>query len=291
MPELKNVVRICLFLVCSAGFKGIAFGEETSYSADSLMATFKKGSTVSVKGTEITLTGVVAEIKKSSLIFKSSENDKVVCDLDTPFVGSVAPVVGKPFTVVGKVKGRGMLGNVTLERCGTPATALASTAISAVAEPVHETVVEPAPLTELPINQPVEPSAAERKPSTATPAVATRAPTIPATHPVITSFADANPVDTALPVRPDIPTVTQTPAPIEEQPQSPAPRQASSLSPGLLRVLAFAMVAILGIIALLKVGSIFAARMRPKTNLTVTEKVRRDALEALLAADKKKKVG
>jgi len=47
--------------------------QERTYSADSLMAAFEKGSKVSPKGTEIVFRDVVVESKKSKVIFKSSD--------------------------------------------------------------------------------------------------------------------------------------------------------------------------------------------------------------------------
>ena len=80
-PSLYTIV------VGFLSFTTLALPQEPSYSADSLMAAFKKGSTTAVKGTEITLSGVGAEIKKSSLIFKSADNEQVTCELISPLLG------------------------------------------------------------------------------------------------------------------------------------------------------------------------------------------------------------
>jgi hypothetical protein len=94
-----------------------AKAQESTYSADALTATFEKGSQISVKGTEIFLRDVVAETRNSRVIFKNSQSDRVICDLppsvphDTPFA------VGNELRVKGRVRGRGLLGNVTLDDC------------------------------------------------------------------------------------------------------------------------------------------------------------------------------
>src|SRR6185436_8543506 len=113
----KYVVIICF--LCSIA---PAFAQDATYSADSLMATFEKSSNVSLKGKEITLTSTVIELRRSNIVFKSSSNDKVICDLSSP-LNNVQPAVGQPLTVVGKVRGRGMLGNVTLDGCSIASTA------------------------------------------------------------------------------------------------------------------------------------------------------------------------
>src|SRR5436190_179836 len=87
VPMLQNPLMtkrrhfsLCGIFMCLLGFAAHTRAEDQPYSADSLVATFKKGSNVSVKGTAITLSGVVIEVKKSSVVFKSSENDKVICE-------------------------------------------------------------------------------------------------------------------------------------------------------------------------------------------------------------------
>jgi hypothetical protein len=107
---------------------GLAFGmmslilqvtaQETIYSADSLMAKFEKGSKVSVKGTQIILRDVVAESEDMKVTFKSLHNNRVICKLVTSNEDQSKPVsVGSEITVTGKVRGRGLLGNVTLDNC------------------------------------------------------------------------------------------------------------------------------------------------------------------------------
>jgi hypothetical protein len=94
-----------------------AKAQESTYSADSLMATFEKGSQISVKGTEIFLRDVVAETRNSRVIFKNSQSDRVICEL-APSVQHDTPLaVGSELRVKGRVRGRGILGNVTLDDC------------------------------------------------------------------------------------------------------------------------------------------------------------------------------
>ena len=113
-------------LFCMISFKLPARAQESTYSADSLMATFERGSKASLKGVVVSFRDVVVESKNSKVIFQSSDTNKVICEL----VGSAEskpPSVGGQVTVIGKVRGRGLLGNVTLDDCSIAASA-ASTA-------------------------------------------------------------------------------------------------------------------------------------------------------------------
>ena len=94
------------------------------------MAAFEKGSKVSPKGTEIVFRDVVVESKNSKVIFKSSHSHRVICELVPSNEGhNKPPSVGSELTVTGRVRGRGLLGNVTLDYCsvalvaGSPAAA------------------------------------------------------------------------------------------------------------------------------------------------------------------------
>src|SRR5262249_37703317 len=105
-----------------------------------------------LKGTEITFTGAIAEIKASKVIFKSSANDSVICELAAPLQKNQERSVGSSLTVVGRVRGRGILGNVTLDQCRFAAP------VAVLMEPV--TVEPPLELPETPAAvrlQPVEP--------------------------------------------------------------------------------------------------------------------------------------
>jgi hypothetical protein len=135
------------FLAVSCGWlAGTALGQET-HSADSLMAAFEKGSQISLKGVEIAFSGVVTEATFSRVMFKSSRNDRVICELVSAMrQGNPKSLVGNHLTVVGKVRGRGMLGNVTLDQCRLAATdAVPAETAKAVLEesPAPETSEEP----------------------------------------------------------------------------------------------------------------------------------------------------
>jgi len=104
-------------LFCTISLTLPAAAQESTYSADSLMAAFEKGSKVSPKGTEIVFRDVVVESKNSKVIFKSSHRDKVICELVSNKNHNKPPSVGSELTVTGKVRGRGLLGNVTLDYC------------------------------------------------------------------------------------------------------------------------------------------------------------------------------
>jgi hypothetical protein len=95
-----------------------ATGQETIYSADSLMAKFERGSKVSLKGTQITFRGTVAESDDMKVTFKSSHSGRVICRLVASNENQGKPaLVGSETTVTGKIRGRGLLGNVTLDDC------------------------------------------------------------------------------------------------------------------------------------------------------------------------------
>src|SRR5262245_8018899 len=141
-----KVGSLVVLLVSLIWLSVIALAQDTSYSADSLMAAFNKGSQASLKGSEVTVTGVVAEIRKSRVVFKSLANDKVICELVSSIALEGHPV-GSSLTVVGKVRGRGMLGNVTLDECNLRSSKTASTEPTVI-EPPPAPPVEPIPAVE-----------------------------------------------------------------------------------------------------------------------------------------------
>jgi hypothetical protein len=119
--------RLFFIIVCIVSFSFDALSQDTQFSADSLMAAFDKNPQSSLRGSQITLTGVIAEIKKSSVVFRSSRNDKVICELvSSSGNGLEGHRLGSPLTVVGKVRGRGVLGNITLDQCKAVVTEIAS---------------------------------------------------------------------------------------------------------------------------------------------------------------------
>jgi hypothetical protein len=131
------------FLSCMISLASSVTAQESTYSADSLMATFEKGSKVSPKGAQIALRGIVAENKNSKLVFRSSLSYRVICELAPGSVGqqSRPPSVGSEITVIGKVKGRGLLGNVTLDNCSLAPIAAATVPT----EPAPEELATPSP--------------------------------------------------------------------------------------------------------------------------------------------------
>jgi hypothetical protein len=95
-----------------------ATGQESVYSADSLMDSFEEGSKVSPKGTQITFRDVVVESEDDKVTFKSSHNKRAICKLvPSSEHHKKLPSVGSDVTVIGKVRGRGLPGNVTLDNC------------------------------------------------------------------------------------------------------------------------------------------------------------------------------
>jgi hypothetical protein len=85
-----------------------------THSADALIKSFENKTPL--RGTVVSVRDTVVEVTESEVVFKSSGNDKVICDLgkrNRP----AASLKGSVVTVSGRVKGRGMLGNVTLEEC------------------------------------------------------------------------------------------------------------------------------------------------------------------------------
>ena len=53
----------------------------------------------------------------SKVIFKSSQSDRVICELVPPARHDKQAAVGSVLKVKGRVRGRGLLGNVTLDDC------------------------------------------------------------------------------------------------------------------------------------------------------------------------------
>ena len=144
---------------CTISLALPATAQESTYSADSLMAAFERGPKASPKGAEISLRGVVAENKNSKLIFWSSLSNRVICELAASAAPqSNLPAVGSLVTVMGKVRGRGLLGNVTLDNCSlalseastAPAEPVPSARASASPDAVLKNDSTAAPLPKLP---------------------------------------------------------------------------------------------------------------------------------------------
>jgi hypothetical protein len=264
--------------------------QNSNYSADSLMATFRKGSQP-LKGTEITVVGTIAEIKKNEVTFRSSDNDKVICELTSTIDGSNK--VGGPLTVVGKVRGRGLLGNVTLDQCHAAAVPDVASKQPPVAEPVpvqpQEVIVQPEEPAKLPVENAAAAAVATKAPA---PVTATanapndylprRSPLGPTTKPAST-VAKA---DEAATERPSL----QAPAPCNPSKSDAAKETTSGFSsytkampPGVFHAFAVMLVCIGAVLAFVK--------LRPSTGLRSSknptpEEMRRAALEALLKQKK-----
>jgi len=273
----RKVTNLFLCAVYLISFGLVAPAQDTSYSTDSLMSAFSKGLQASLKGSEITLTGVVAEIKKSRIVFKSSGNDKVICELVSSNAIEGHPV-GSVLTVAGKVRGRGLLGNVTLDQCNVPSSSIAS--------------IEPAPI-EPPLERSEEPitSVDETTPAVvADAAVVPPANANPSTGPVLAqktrSVAAPDKTASATGLVESNPAITTA-----EQPHDPVPQASSSLkivSRGIFLATVAVLLGIGVLLAFVKFGPAIAAGLRPPSFPT-TDAARRAALEALLEKDKKQR--
>jgi hypothetical protein len=285
----------CGILMILLGFALSTQAQDQSYSADSLMATFKKGSSVSVKGSEITFSGVVVEVKKSSVVFRSSDNNKVICESVSSIDGAS---VGQPLTVTGKVRGRGLLGNVTLDGCGPVSKTLV--AEKAPAPVIHNEIALPTAPVVAPVQLPTIAPTASVAPPVATKQTTRTTPRKVAAHAVEDSIR----IDDTMPQRPEMPELTipdlpgldtdtstpevpqEKPAPVRHQPRVPDQTQ-FPVTPIIVGV---------GIlIATVKVAPALASALTssfrkpaPKVE-SVVDQVRRKALEDLLAADRQKK--
>ena len=253
------------------------------YSTDSLMAAFENASKTSIRGTEITLTGEIVESKKSRMIFKSSRNDKVICELASPINGGII-IAGGSITVVGRVRGRGLLGNVTLDECrltSTPSVeAIASTAT--VEEPA--TVEPPNEPTEAATETPLVNKDAEA-PTPDAPKVSSTSPSpnrlasTPA--PRVTSIPDDSKRSEEL--EPSVKVLESSQAGIQQGSTSRKPflLNHSYVLGGVLIVVSFLAVVIL--------RPAFKDRFGTHSDASSSPEMRRVALEALLSAEKKKK--
>jgi hypothetical protein len=169
-------------LLCVLALTVAATAQDTTYSANSLMSAFDKGA--SLKGTDITVRDVVMDNKNSRVTFRSSDLSRVICELDPATANRIKqPAVGSTATISGKVRGRGLLGNVTLDNCNVviheeravvPAEPVAQEIAVAPPEIVSETPLPALSPVEQPVEQPDDPAKAAAAPSKAkavTPAV------------------------------------------------------------------------------------------------------------------------
>ena len=248
------------------GFSLVATAQESTYSADSLMSAFKSGSKQSLKGSEITFTGVVAESRSSKVIFKSSENDRVICELASSTENHNAHFsVGSPLTVTGRVRGRGLLGNVTLDECSLM--------------PAKETIVVPEVILA------ETPAAVPATVPDVVPQEVPQAPTRKLER-IKNEQSQSRPVDTTVAVAPPSPIGLEPPAPvIQKNSNSAQPRIPYAL------YAALALSGGLAFLALSKLGSAARRAMGSLKRSTYSNapETRQAALEALLSKQKKEK--
>lgn len=254
------------------------------------MTAFLKGSKLP-KGAEITFTDVIAETRKSKVIFESSGKDKVVCELASPpNQGNPEFFVGNRVTVVGKVRGRGMLGNVTLDKCNLALRAAEKLTAEGVPEsmpePSYDETVDagaqlseagdtpsPESIDDAAITSAAGPVSPTRQPLRPNAAVV---PRNPAASVEIASSSDVPPRPDEVPVQPN------TEGPLNNVVEASRPYAFYAVVAGLIGVALFAFG---------KFGPalIAATRVRTSSQGAPTERMRRDALEALLLGSKKNK--
>jgi hypothetical protein len=252
------------------------------------MAAFNKGQQARLKGAQITLADAVSvvELKKSRIIFESSTRDKVICDLASSAQNArMEFVIGSPVTVVGTVRGRGLLGNVTLDQCSLqvisetillppdPDIQEPEPAMSEFDENIlyQDAAVAPPPPPQEDLQTPVE-ITAPVAPKAARPVLREKAAEPPSPPPAVS----AAPQEISSP--PNISSEALEPLPLDSVEQNrPYPLYAF-----------LAVLSGLGFITLLKFRSAVMPRLRPSSEAP-TEEVRRAALEALLLTDKNRK--
>jgi hypothetical protein len=239
-----------------------ATAQEVTYSADSLMATFEKNSEVSVKGIEITFHDIVTDNRSSRLTFKTSLSDRIICELTPSSLRATLPAVGSAITVTGKVRGRGLLGNVTLDNCMvTPA------APKTVAVPVLEVLPEPVAIARPPGVIP------EQVPLPAAPFMPERIPE-PSKKPVPLRSVEQQ-------------LVLSAPRAVEQEPASQSnPDHRANNVPYMF----YALLVLSGAVGSSILSKVFGATMRSRPALREnTPEVRQAALQALLMKAEKKR--
>src|SRR5215831_6433288 len=165
-------------LFCLLGLAVVATAQETIYSANSLMAAFDKGA--KLKGADVTVRDIVVDNKNSRVTFRSGDSSRVICELNPVSANSKKqPAIASMVTITGRVRGRGLLGNVTLDNCGlvtheetaaAPAEPVPQEIAVAPPEVVTETTSPP---TDPPVEQlqePAKPDVAPVKTKAAKPA-------------------------------------------------------------------------------------------------------------------------
>lgn len=90
----------------------------TIYSPDSLtrLYTTNKSAAKALAGTTITVSGTAFRASAKTLVFKTYTNDKLTCSTLNTFV-EPQQLIGTIVTVRGRLRGRGLLGNITMDDC------------------------------------------------------------------------------------------------------------------------------------------------------------------------------
>lgn len=254
-------MSILLTAVWLISFGGLTV--EQQYSADSLIGSFTRDAKSPVKGATITFTDVVVETRVDRIVFRSSANDKIICELRAP----IAVAAGSPLTVVGRVRGRGALGNVTLDDCSV--TAAAAAAIEPLSSPPANVMPEPAPV-------PIE------------------VPSVQVAEPVNDPLDKKTPVKSSSPVAPRTAAVTRKVVEREAGATSDAVPEPAVVPPSLgpigtpgigLAVLGF-LVGLLFLPLMKRMPSVLTRGQHHP--IPTTPEMRRLALEALLSREQKK---
>ena len=278
--RIRNPFQPLLFIVCFIVFSAHLMSQER-YSADSLIASFGKNSRSAPKGSSIAFTDVVVESKKGKVVFKSSGNDKVTCELGTSADNTVGPGVGTTVTVIGRVRGRGVLGNITLDDCRLKAAEIVTEAVPTVIDEPPPTPTEPpVEATTEPVSPTVDTKESEPI-AVPAPAVTSKSVAPVRTRQLIPADATPAPSYSAAPKTAEIPTRTMVPS------NQPANTMPHSSQPWWMNI-AYGIAGFLVGVALLSCIRLApsAARMRQQFENPPTADTRRVALERLLSRQK-----
>jgi hypothetical protein len=274
--------RLLLLVIRIFCFSNVIVAQE-HYSPDSLMAAFEKDSTNSLKGSPITLSGIVVESRKTRVVFRSSGNDKVTCMLLPPLADGVdGPAAGSQSTVLGRIRGRGGLGNVTLDDCSImtiPKVTEAATAVLPEIAPVTPQIPQSPSVALVP---PAPPVVGETQ-KTVAEAVPSRKPvSIP-----VRPEKPSGPVTEAIPQEPEAAAEADTP-PLAEQPSNPEAAVPSSPATCVCNY-AYAFIGFLAGLTFLSCVKLVPVVTRSRRNdVSPTPEMRRVALETLLLKQKKR---
>ena len=277
--KTKRAVFLLYAVFCLARFGLVAAAQQSTYSADSSMEALKKGPKISLKGSETTLTDVVVESKKSSVLFGSSGNHKVSCELASPTDNVNAKLlVGSPLTVFGKVRARGILGNAASDYCSPASGAATSDSNSSDIAPVEPVATQAAPeqseeQPEIPVENPSE----SRDTETITPGA----------EPVSRWKSLSRKV--AVPVRKLVAVVLPSERPsgkTTEQSNVTGEAGLTKAAPSLAFYVRVAALACFALLVFVKLRRAFTPRRLRTRNKPISPEIRRAAIEALLSGKK-----